>query len=165
MRSWYALHVETGREAETAAALRRFGCPAVVPMELRHERREGRTRERLHVYVPGYVFVKLELSPDKYYRICAAPHVFRFLGGGTPDRIPDGQMGMMLALAAHGATMRPAPARQTDGRTIITGGPLQKLQPEILRVNARDGHATIEVRVLDKVCRTTVQIQLEQRGA
>ena len=165
MHSWYALHVETGRELAVAGALRRKQVQAIVPMELRPERRQGQTWKRAHIYVPGYVFIRLEIGPEAYYKIRAVPHVFRFLGGGAPDRIPDGQMRMMLALAAHGESMRPAPAAVRDGKTVITGGPLRELTPEIVSVNTRSGRATIAVRILEHTCRTTIQIQPDGRGA
>ena len=165
MHSWYALHVETGKELYVAHALRRIGVQAIVPMELRRERSEGRTRERAHIYVPGYVFVYLVASPAAYYRVRTVPCIFRFLGGGAPDRIPDEQMRMMLALAAHGETMRPAPVTILNGRTVITGGPLKELNPEILSVNARNERATIEVKLPRHCCRTTIQIQPGRRGA
>jgi transcription antitermination factor NusG len=160
MLSWYALHVETGQELAVTRALRKMGTCAIVPMEMRRERSGGRTRERLHVYVPGYVFIRLEGLASAYNPIRCVPHVFRFLGGGTPDRIPDDQMRMMLALAEHGETMRPAPASRIDGKTVITGGPLARLNPTILSADTRSGRATIEVKVLEHSCRTTIQIQL-----
>jgi transcription antitermination factor NusG len=160
MRNWYALHVESGKELAVGGALHRIGVDAMVPMELRMERCGGIARKRMHVYVPGYVFVRLEATLEAYYKIRSAPWIFRFLGGGAPEAIPEEQMRMMIALAEHGETMRPAPARMIGGRTVITGGPLQALNPEILHVNARNQRATIEVKLPRHSCRTTVQIQL-----
>ncbi len=160
MNNWFALHVETGRELTVVRALRRIDIRAIVPMELRRERCNGQMRKRAHVYVPGYVFVHLDASPETYYQILGVPCVFRFLGGGTPDRIPDGQMQLMLALAEHGETGRPAPARLHDGLTTITGGPLARMNPKIISANLRNGRAVIEVKVLQKICRASIQIQL-----
>jgi transcriptional antiterminator NusG len=161
MKSWHALHVLTGAELDVLTAVRGLGITAIVPMEMRLERRGGRLKERLHIYVPGYVLVNLELTPGAYYAVKATPGVIRWLGGGHPDTIPDEQMRIMLALSAHGETMKPAKAARCGGRSEITSGPLRTLSPKIVSVDARNGRATIAVSMLDHQYHATVSIQIQ----
>lgn len=158
MDNWCALYVKTYTEQDIAEAIEtRFGKLAFVPLEYRLERRGDKLRPVTHLYMPGYVFLTVPESPEEYYDIRMLPGVFRFLGGGIPERIPTDQMRFLLGLTAQGTGDEYAQVRKTpEGEHILTGGPLADLHPRIVKYNARQQRATIEVQLLDRTHRVTI---------
>ena len=166
-REWYVAQVLTGRELDAVAEIKKLPeLDAIAPMELRHEWRGGKLHERLHVYIPGYVFVLGDLRrPCAYYAIRAIKGVIRILGGGQPERVPLDQMRLVLGLARHGATMRPAPVAIQESGAVISGGPLAAMGPAVTKINTRDRRATLEVPLMGQTTTVTVTVDIQPGDA
>lgn len=157
---WSALQVLTGAEREV---LRKIlselpEVTAIAPAEEILQRKAHRLRRVQRQLLPGYVLVQWDGEPHIYYRIRGYHGVIRWLGGGTPDTIPEEQMRIWIALAKHCDTGRPAPAWRADGVTRITGGPLADAQAKVTGINSRAGRASIEVQLADQRHTVTVAV-------
>jgi transcriptional antiterminator NusG len=106
--SWYVLHVRTGREPEIKAELKRKGYAAAVPTELRTERQGGVWRERERIVIPGYVFLKICLTDQDYYRVRGIPNVIRFWGSGRPEALREDEESYFTWLANEDARWQPS---------------------------------------------------------
>lgn len=145
---WYVAQVMTGSEEETARRLTEAGMEALAPAQVLHERRHGKWRPVRRMVFPGYVFIRAALGPRAYYNIQRQPHVIRLLGGDAPESVPDEQMAVVLLFAPDGRDFGLSRGERTNGRTVITSGPLLALENRIVKVNARARRATVEIGVL-----------------
>jgi len=157
-RVWSALQVLTGAELEV---LRKISAElpnveVIAPSETVVQIKERRVRRTQRQLLPGYVLLQWQREPHIYYRIRGYHGVIRFLGGGTPDVIPDDQMRIWIAIARHCETGQPAPAVREAGTTRIIGGPLEGTP--VTGLNARAGRARIEVQLADQRHTVTVAV-------
>lgn len=161
-RVWSALQVLTGAELEV---LRKISAElpdvdVIAPSETVVQMKEHRVRRTQRQLLPGYVLLQWQREPHIYYRIKGFHGVIRFLGGGTPDVIPDDQMRIWIAIARHCETGQPAPAVREAGKTRIIGGPLADAR--VIGVNTRAGRASIEVQLADQRHTVTVAVDIKK---
>ena len=161
-RVWSALQVLTGAELEV---LRKISAElpnveAIAPAETVVQMKEHRVRRTQRQLLPGYVLLQWQREPHVYYRIKGFHGVIRFLGGGTPDVIPDEQMHVWIAIARHCETGQPAPAVREAGMTRIIGGPLAGAP--VSGFNARAGRARLEVQLADQRHTVTVAVAVAE---
>ena len=163
---WVALHVLTGAEEDVAYSLHALpGLTALAPMERVTLLKGGKPRAKLRPVLPGYVLLNWEPDADLWHYIRKLGGVIRFLGGWPPSVIPEEEMGVMLALDAHCATYKPAPAIREDGRTRIVDGPLLPYGDRITSVNFRSMRAKLAIELPDGPHRATIGIELlEDKG-
>lgn len=158
-KEWVALHVLTGAEEDVVYSLRALpGLTALAPMERVTLLKGGKPRAKLRIVLPGYVLLNWEPDADLWHYIRKLGGVIRFLGDWPPSVIPEEEIGVMLALDAHCATHKPAPAIREDGRTRIVDGPLEPYSGMITAVNARAGRARMEVKLLGETHTVTMGI-------
>ena len=68
MDRWYALQVTTGAEGDVKTRLDRLTYPAMLPMKIMRERRDGRWRDETKVMLPGYLFVQAAMTAADWHR-------------------------------------------------------------------------------------------------
>lgn len=150
--NWCVLHVKTGYERHVLYMLnRKLHIKALAPAEEMPVRRGGVWKIQLRLYLPGYVFVAQPTTNEQYYHIRALPGVIRFLGGSSPQVVPQKQMELILAVdaldSAHGG--HAIVTRRQDGTHSVTLGVTPVLLPTIRKYNARRKRATIEFSILN----------------
>lgn len=156
--AWYVAHVMTGTEQEIANKLNSAGMRALAPVEVLHERRHAKWWPVRKTVFPGYVFIRVGMSPRNYYYIKQLPHVIRLLGVDGPEAVPEEQMEIVECFANGGLDFGVSEGEKIDGKTVIKTGPLAKLEGQIVKVNARARRATVEVPILGDVHRVDVGI-------
>lgn len=160
--AWYVVFVMTGTEEEVAGKLDGAGMQAAAPVQVLYERRHGKWWPVRRVVFPGYVFIHAALTNHLYYFITHQAHVHRLLGGGEPQAVPEEQMQVVLFFANEGRDFGVSQGEKSGGRTVVTSGPLVKLQEHILKVNARSRRATVEVPLLDRTIQVDAAIIVSQ---
>lgn len=163
--AWYVAHVLTGTEQEIASKLNSAGMRALAPVEVLHERRHGKWWPVRRTVFPGYVFVRAAMSTRIYYYIKQLPHVIRLLGTDGPEAVPDEQMEIVECFANDGLDFGVSEGEKIDGKTVITSGPLVKLEGRITKINARGRRATVEVPILGDTHRVDVGVIVTQTDA
>lgn len=148
--NWYVLHVETGSEENVKKVLNRInGVKAVIPIQEKLERRQGQERLVLRVIFPSYVFVKLELTPEIYYRIRDTPRVYNFLGSEKPESMKNNEILHILQMCNEEDVIGISDAI-IEGRNIkVIKGPLLGLEGQITQVNKRKGRVKVIFDILD----------------
>ena len=160
---WYVIQVLTGTEQSTATVLSAAGMRAIAPAEVLHERRHGRWWPIRRTVFPGYVFVHAEMRDRVYYYIKRLPHVIRLLGANGPEPVPDEQMETVLLFSPQGRDFDVSQAERSDGKTIITSGPLYQMQEQIVKISARARRATLAVPLLGDTYQVDVGVVVTQQ--
>ena len=160
--AWYVAQVMTGTEETAADKLRSAGMDALAPAQVLHERRHGKWWPVRRIVFPGYVFIRVGMSPRVYYYIKQLPHVIRLLGTDGPEAVPDEQMEIVQTFANGGRDFGMSEGDKIDGKTVITSGPLAQLEGKIVKVNARARRATVEVPILDATYQVDAGIIVKQ---
>ncbi len=88
-KRWYVLRVFTGQEETVKTFFEQeverlqlqdtFG-DVLIPSEKVIEMRDGKKREKIRVFFPGYLLVEIELTPGTQHLITNAPNVIGFAG-------------------------------------------------------------------------------------
>lgn len=137
---WYVLQAYTGEERETRRTLERAGFDARVPTELRPTHRRGEWLEEEYVLLPGYVFIRMDFTPECYQRIRQALGSAPLLGmsGETPTPIAETEAALW-GLAAPPAPLAPSVIEfDAHGTPRVISGPLEGREGQIRRI---DRHA------------------------
>ena len=163
--AWYVAQVLTGTEEAAADKLNSAGMEALAPAQVLQERRHGKWWPVRRIVFPGYVFIRVGMSPRAYYYIKQLPHVIRLLGTDGPEAVPDEQMEIVQTFANDGRDFGMSEGDKIDGKTVITSSPLAQLEGKIVKVNARARRATVEVPILDATYQVDVGIIVNQADA
>ena len=76
----------------------------LVPSEQVSVRRGKKTVKATKKFFPGYIFVRMDLTPQAQTLVTNTPKVSGFLGGKHPKPVPPTQMTAMLGKAQPGAS-------------------------------------------------------------
>jgi transcriptional antiterminator NusG len=150
MNDWYVLHVKTGKEHDTKAALCRDlpGVVHLVPERTLRERINGKWKEVSRILFPGYVFISAYLDTDLYYRLMAIPSVIRILGTGKPDPVPLEEMQVILRLGNEGDPLGLSEVYRQGNMVYVISGPLVGLEGQIIKVDARRFRAKVNISLM-----------------
>lgn len=135
MMMWYVLQVLTGHEEEVQGELERAGIETMLPREARLIRRRGSWREVDYLLMPGYLFVRLELTDEAYYRINGTAGVIRILSaGGKPSPLEEHEVEWLRILAEQ--LGRPSTVEFLDNHTYrVVDGALRSLERQITGID------------------------------
>lgn len=150
----YVLHVLTGSEDRIADRLRTEGYTALVPAELRLERRQGRARPRRRLLMPGYVCVEAVMDASTYYAVTGIPGVIRMLNYDEPLDAQDAGM-----IRQCGDSRRPVLTKHANGRYTIDSGSWQRYAGRLARVSERAQRAVFRVDGANELLTITCTIQ------
>jgi transcription elongation factor/antiterminator RfaH len=109
---WYLVRTLTNREALAAEQLARQGFATFLPRQPKSVRHARRIRISLAAYFPGYLFVTLDLSRQRWRSINGTLGVSHLVGAGDrPTPVPKGVVEALIAAS--------------DARGVLAGPPLQ----------------------------------------
>lgn len=154
---WYLVNAQTGRELIAVEHLKRQGYRPFLPTTWRTIRHARKIRNERAAYFPGYLFVPLDLSRDRWRSIDGTIGVLRIVkANGTPSAAPNGLVETLLD------------ATGKDGVLELAGGVLREGQSvRIIRGPFADQLATVEamsgadrVRVLLSIMNQRVPVAL-----
>lgn len=148
---WYVLQTRTGAERDTQAKLQRAGFDARVPTELRPIHRRGAWQEREYILLPGYIFLGMEFSAERYQRIRQTLGAARLLGmsGEAPTPVAASEAALW-GLGAPPAPLLPSViAFDAHGTPRVVSGPLTGREGQITRVDRHARRASVAVWMPD----------------
>jgi transcriptional antiterminator RfaH len=154
---WYLVRTLTGRELLAAEQLGRQDFEVFLPKQPRTVRHARKIRVALAAYFPGYLFVRLDVTQQRWRSVNGTLGVARLVGSGErPTPVPGGVVEALQAAA--------------DARGVLAGPPLQAGQQVRIVAGAfAERLATIErlddagrVRVLLEIVTGQVAVTLDQ---
>lgn len=136
---WYVVHTQPASEERAAMHLGTQGYTVFCPRFRKTVRHARKSMSKLSALFPGYLFVKLDPSRDRWRSINGTRGVIRLLTLG--DRLQPAPAGIVENLQAqadsHGV-FAPLPALSVGQRVRIADGPLTNLVGTLQRMDGAD---------------------------
>lgn len=141
---WYVVHAQPGCEERAGTHLATQGYTVFCPCFRKIVRHARKNSYKLAALFPGYLFVKLDLSRDRWRSINGTRGVIRLLAlGDSPQPAPAGVVEeLQIQTDRHGGFML-AQALSIGQQVRIAEGPLANLVGTLQRLDGAD-----RVRVL-----------------
>lgn len=156
----FVVYVQTGRELEVTAALRKKDFTAYAPRRIVRYRKGGVNYCVPEILFDGYVFVDLPVIDSyDYYAIRAVPGVGNFISRSCP--ISSAEEEYILKLCNNGADIDISKGYIENGVLKIKSGFLKHLEHKIVRYSKRQHRATVEVNVHGVPHRVVCGIDIE----
>jgi transcriptional antiterminator NusG len=169
-KNWYVVQTYSGYEKRVEEALRRkilaenvedsFG-DILIPSETVMEAQKGKKKTQERSFFPGYLLVQMELSDRTWHLVRRTPRVTGFVGGKTPQPIPDEEVEEIRQLMAEGK-LRPKPKISFEmGELVrVTEGPFNNFHGIVEDINQEKGKVTVSVSIFGRP--TPVELDFTQ---
>jgi transcription antitermination factor NusG len=130
---WFALQVNSKREALISASLRMKGYEEFLPQYSDRRRSASRAREVSLPLFPGYVFCRLDLN-QRILPVLTTPGVIGLVGvGKTPIPVEDAEVDAIKAAVEFGQ-IEPYPRLAVGQSVEMTNGPLAGCEGIVVKV-------------------------------
>ncbi len=138
---WYVLHVKTGAELDVRQRLEQAHVTAAVPQEERPIRSGGKWGKKQYTLFPGYVFVRLDITPENYYLLKRTDDVISILKyGDQPAPLSYLEAEWITLLNGGG---KPLQASEIDASGKVISGILTKFETRIVKIDRHAKRATV----------------------
>ena len=172
---WYVIHTLSSHEDKVRALIEqqkkrwsdgvKIGQIKVPTLEMA-ELRGGKKRVVRKKFMPGYVFIELDISDDLYRKIRNLPGVMGFITNGVEPQVLSEEEIQNLFTEMGGIKQEEKTQRRilfTEGETIkILEGPFAKFQGVIDEVNNEKGKVKVRVEIFGRS--TPVELDYLQVG-
>ena len=146
----YVIQVRSGYEFSVCQELRNQGFDAVLPTRKEFIRRGGQWNIYEKILFTQYVFIRIELTEERYYRIKKIDGVVRFLGfeHGFPQPLNHVEQSYIEWLWNFGKPVEPSKIYVTpNGDKLIMSGTLRKYSGNEIEYNLRQRKANIFIDI------------------
>jgi len=146
-RRWYAVRSHPRKESFAEEQLRRQGFKTCLPRVSALTGRLKRPTAQSGPFFPGYLFINLNLSLDRWHSVNGTFGVQKIVAfGGRPTAVPHGLIEDLVALSTYRGEVRFRRSFDLGDAVRIIGGPLHGHvgQFETMRPNERV-HVLLEI--------------------
>ena len=172
---WYIIHAYSGFERKVKESLesrvQAFGLQNKVgrieiPTEPVTELRNGKKYTIDRVFLPGYVFVELELDNDLWHLVKNTPRVTGFLQtGDTPNALSEAEVNSMLNRADVAKDKPKLKVKFEKGEQVrITEGPFANFNGAVDDVNEDKQTLKVMVSIFGRPTPTEVEFQQVEKA-
>ena len=144
---WYAIYVRSRHEKNVHSALLNKDIESSLPVKTVIRQWSDRKKK---VEVPlfrGYVFIRIDISKDKF-NILKTDGVVKFIGiGKNPSRIPDEQIHWMHMIVEKSDTVKNEKEIPIGQKVSVIAGPFKGLEGIV----TRDGNQSRLVIVIESI--------------
>lgn len=157
----YVLQVRSGYEFSVFENLKKQGFDAVLPTRQEYIRRSGKWSIYEKIIFTQYIFIRLELTKEIYYRIKKFDGVVRFLGfeHGFPQPLNPAEQSYIEWLWNGGKPVEPSKIYVTpDGDKLVMSGILRKYSGSQIEYNLRQRKADIFIDIAGRKHRITLPV-------
>ncbi len=167
---WYIIHAYSGFERKVKESLesriRAFGLEhkigrIEIPVEPVTELRNGKKYTIDRVFLPGYVFVEMDLDNDLWHLVKNTPRVTGFLQtGDTPNALSEAEVNSMLNRADVQKDKPKLKVKFEKGEQVrITEGPFANFNGAVDDVNEDKQTLKVMVSIFGRPTPTEVEFQ------
>lgn len=168
---WYALRTFTSHEQKVKEAIEneieRLGLgdyfvKVVIPQETVFEMRNGKRRQRIKNFLPGYILVHLELTTKMQDVITNLPSVLNFIGRrNEPTPLQDNEIERILGRVEERKDVATIETKFSQGDPIkVIEGPFATFNGTVKEVNNEKQKLKVEVGILGR--KTPVELDFSQ---
>lgn len=146
--NWYAVFVETGKEAIVQQCLRlQFGenLTSLVPQRVVMEKRHGKFYKVTKKLFPGYIFLYMNLNSEIYHHVISLPSVYRILGAREGCIAIQSEEMIPLLRLLDGKEIIEVSKIAVNSDVKVISGPLLGLEGLIQKINMHTRRAKIAV--------------------
>lgn len=158
---WYVINVAFNREEKVIAALKAdmlnySFCDKiydiVFPVEKTFSMRNGKRVDKIKRIMPGYLMIKMDLTPEVLSFIKNIDGVARFLGsGGVPSSISDAEAEAILSQVEKGSVARAAVDMYDVGEMVkIMDGPFESFNGVVQEVDNEKRNLRVLVSIFGR---------------
>ena len=173
---WYIIHAYSGFERKVKESLesrvRAFGLEhkigrIEIPVEPVTELRNGKKYTIDRVFLPGYVFVEMDLDNDLWHLVKNTPRVTGFLQtGDTPNALSEAEVNSMLQRADVQKDKPKLKVKFTKGEQVrITEGPFANFNGAVDDVNEDKQTLKVMVSIFGRPTPTEVEFSQVEKHA
>ena len=138
-KNWYVVHTQPACEARAGTHLTAQGYGLFCPSLRKTVRHARKSTVKLTPLFPGYLFLSLDLSRDRWRNINGTRGVVRLLTqGDVPKAVPTGIIETLQARTDSQGALVLAPALSVGQHVRITEGPLANLVGTLQRLDGTD---------------------------
>ncbi len=144
--AWYVAFVLTGSEEAVSRRLSALfpELEMIVPRRALREWSQGQWRSVEKIIFPGYVFFKADLSNEQHFCISRLTGVIRILEQNQkPQPVATGEMDQLLRLVDSQGLIGFSRISQSQGKVVVTSGPLLGCEGLIVGSDRRKGRIKI----------------------
>jgi transcriptional antiterminator RfaH len=158
-KHWYVVHAQPACEARAGMHLAAQGYTIFCPSARKTVRHARKSTDKLVSLFPGYLFVSLDLSRDRWRSINGTRGVLRLLTqGDVPQAVPAGIVETLQARTDSQGALALPPALSVGQRVCIMEGPLANLVGTLQRLNGAD-RVQVLLDLLGRSVPTTIQVR------
>jgi transcription elongation factor/antiterminator RfaH len=151
---WYAVNTRPNAEKIAVANLERQGFRSFLPSCIKTVRHARKFRTTLAPLFPGYLFVSLDITRDRWRSVNGTHGVVALvMTGGEPRAIPTGIVETLQDMAGEGSVIRFGQELKPGQRVKLLAGPFAE---QIGVLERLDGQG--RVRVLLEMMGSTVPV-------
>jgi len=161
---WFLVNAQTGRERLAGAHLKRQGYRPFIPSIWRSIRHARKIRTVLSAYFPGYLFVPLDLSRERWRPIDGTVGVVRIVkSGARPQPAPAGLVETFLKMTKADGSLDFASAALKCGQSVrLIRGPFAEQCAIVESLESLSGRD--RVLVLLSMMNQTVRVDVARQN-
>lgn len=136
---WYVVHTQPSSEDRASIRLAAQGYHVFYPRLRKTVRHARKSESKLVPFFPGYLFLRLDISRDRWRAINGTRGVIRLLAqGDVPQTVPAGIVEELQSHADRQDALVWTPPLNVGQRVRITEGPLEDFVGTLQRLDGAD---------------------------
>ncbi len=158
---WYIVHTYSGFENKIAAFIKEQAEKknmtdkvedVLVPTENVVSVRNGNKVETERKFFPGYVLVKMEMTPETWHLVSSTPKVTGFLGGKKPVPMTETEVQRILHQVKEGVEKpKSAVVYEVGEQVCVCDGPFASFTGVVEEVDAEKERLKVSVSIFGRL--------------
>ena len=158
---WYIVHTYSGFENKIAAFVKeqaeKKGMAdkiedVLVPTENVVSVRNGAKVETERKFFPGYVLVKMEMTPETWHLVSSTPKVTGFLGGKKPVPMTEAEVQRILRQVKEGVDKpKSSVVYEVGEQIVVCDGPFASFTGVVEEVDAEKERLKVSVSIFGRL--------------
>ena len=158
---WYIVHTYSGFENKIAAFVKeqaeKKGMAdkvedVLVPTESVVSVRNGAKVETERKFFPGYVLVKMEMTPETWHLVSSTPKVTGFLGGKKPVPMTEAEVQRILHQVKEGVEKpKSAVVYEVGEQIMVCDGPFASFTGVVEEVDSEKERLKVSVSIFGRL--------------
>lgn len=158
---WYIVHTYSGFENKIAAFIKEQAEQngfsdkiedVLVPTENVRSVRNGAVVETERKFFPGYILIKMEMTPETWHLVSRTPKVTGFLGGKKPIPMTEAEAEHILRQVKEGVEKpKSAVVYEVGEQVVVCDGPFASFTGIVEEVDSEKERLKVSVSIFGRL--------------